>query len=236
LQASDIRCTSAGLSFTISEASESYKLSSQILGNYNVSNLLGVMGGLRALGIPLKQAVQACQGLPAVPGRLEIVNPEKKSDQPMAVLDYAHTPDALAKVLQTLQPIAQERGGKLWCVFGCGGDRDPLKRPLMGAIAAQSADEVVLTSDNPRSEKAQNIISQILMGLEGMKPVKVQPDRALAIAQTLQQAHANDVVLVAGKGHENYQEIAGERLPFSDREHLQRGLRTWRKGQSGMSA
>jgi UDP-N-acetylmuramyl tripeptide synthase len=147
-----------------------------------------------------------------------------KSGQPLAVVDYAHTPDALAQVLQALQPLAHQRGGQLWCVFGCGGDRDPLKRPLMGAVAAQHADKVVVTSDNPRSEKPEAVISQILLGLEGVAGVDVEADRAQAIAQTLKQAGAQDVVLVAGKGHEDYQEIAGVRQPFSDRAEVSKAL------------
>jgi UDP-N-acetylmuramyl tripeptide synthase len=141
------------------------------------------------------------------------------------VVDYAHTPDALAQALQALLPLAQQRGGQLWCLFGCGGDRDPLKRPVMGAVAAQHADRVVVTSDNPRSEKIEAIISQILLGLEGTSSVNVVADRAQAIARTLQQAQPKDVVLVAGKGHEDYQEIAGTRLPFSDRAEVSKALR-----------
>jgi UDP-N-acetylmuramoyl-L-alanyl-D-glutamate--2,6-diaminopimelate ligase len=226
LRATDIRTEVTGLHFTVREDSEQYAVATQLFGLYNVSNLLGVMGGMRALGIPLAQVVKACQGLHPVPGRMEIASLSGVSNQPLAVVDYAHTPDALAKVLQALRPVALERGGKLWCIFGCGGDRDPIKRPLMGAIAGQHADEVVLTSDNPRSEKADAIISQILLGLEGATQVTVQADRARAIAQTLQLAASQDVVLVAGKGHEDYQEIAGQRLAFSDRAEILRALQT----------
>jgi UDP-N-acetylmuramyl tripeptide synthase len=154
----------------------------------------------------------------------------------LAVVDYAHTPDALAQALQALLPLAQQRGGKLWCLFGCGGDRDPLKRPVMGAVAAQHADRVVVTSDNPRSEKIEVIISQILLGLEGIADVSVVADRAQAIARTLQQAQPNDVVLVAGKGHEDYQEIAGTRLAFSDRAEVDKALRARAAAAAGASA
>jgi UDP-N-acetylmuramoyl-L-alanyl-D-glutamate--2,6-diaminopimelate ligase len=136
--------------------------------------------------------------------------------QPLVAVDYAHTPDALAKALDALQPLTSARGGELWCVFGCGGDRDTTKRPLMGAVAGAHADRVVVTSDNPRSEAPDAIISQILLGLSGAAGVQVEPDRARAIVQTLAQAKAADVVLLAGKGHEDYQEIGGKRLPFSD--------------------
>ena len=136
--------------------------------------------------------------------------------RPLVAVDYAHTPDALAKALDALRPLAQARSGRLWCLFGCGGDRDNVKRPLMGAIAAGRADVVVVTSDNPRSESQDAIISQILLGLTGVPGVTVEPDRARAIAFALAHAAPADVLLVAGKGHEDYQEIKGQRLPFSD--------------------
>jgi UDP-N-acetylmuramoyl-L-alanyl-D-glutamate--2,6-diaminopimelate ligase len=142
----------------------------------------------------------------------------------MVVIDYAHTPDALAHALLALQPISRQRGGRLWCIFGCGGDRDVSKRPQMGDIAARHADRVVVTSDNPRSEKPQTIISQILRGQTGRQSISVEPDRALAIAQSLAQAATEDVLLIAGKGHENYQEVAGQRLPFSDLEQASTAL------------
>jgi UDP-N-acetylmuramoyl-L-alanyl-D-glutamate--2,6-diaminopimelate ligase len=236
LQASDIRTESAGLTFIVNEGSARHKLSTKVFGHYNVSNVLAVMGGMRSLGIPLAKVVKACQGLKPVPGRMEIANPRDVPDQPLAVVDYAHTPDALAKVLQALRPLALKRGGKLWCVFGCGGDRDPIKRPLMGAVAAQHADQVVLTSDNPRSEKAENIISQILLGLEGATQINVESDRSKAIAQTLQQAQPQDVVLVAGKGHEEYQEIAGRKFPFSDRRQIQLALRERSSRSQGLTS
>jgi UDP-N-acetylmuramoyl-L-alanyl-D-glutamate--2,6-diaminopimelate ligase len=133
----------------------------------------------------------------------------------------------LAKALQALRSLADQRGGKLWCVFGCGGDRDATKRPLMAAVAARHADVLVVTSDNPRSEKPEAIISQILLGLTGYPPVSVEPNRALAIGQTVALASANDVLLVAGKGHEDYQEVAGQRLPFSDMDQVRRALDDW---------
>jgi UDP-N-acetylmuramoyl-L-alanyl-D-glutamate--2,6-diaminopimelate ligase len=141
------------------------------------------------------------------------------------VVDYAHTPDALEQTLAALRPVALARNGRLWCVFGCGGDRDPVKRPLMAAVAEKNADRVVVTSDNPRSEKPEAIISQILLGLSHADVVEVQADRARAIAETIAAARPQDVVLVAGKGHEDYQEIAGVRHPFSDQAHAQAALR-----------
>ncbi|HEX5698577.1 MAG TPA: UDP-N-acetylmuramoyl-L-alanyl-D-glutamate--2,6-diaminopimelate ligase [Rhodoferax sp.] len=213
LQAQDIRYETQGVAFDVVEGRQKLRLTTQLIGAFNVSNVLGVIATLRTLGISLAGAVQACAHLTPVPGRMECLG---APGRPLVAVDYAHTPDALAKALDALRPVAQARGGKLWCVFGCGGSRDSAKRPLMGAVAGAHADRVVVTSDNPRAEAMDAIISQILLGLTGVADVQVEPDRARAIAQTLAQAGADDVVLLAGKGHEDYQEIAGKRLPFSD--------------------
>jgi len=224
LQARDIRYDSQGLRFTVQEGAEQHELRSQMIGSYNVSNLLGVIAAMRTLGVPLVAAVASCHDLTPVPGRMECLG---QPDQPLAAVDYAHTPDALGQALQALRPLAAQRGGQLWCVFGCGGDRDASKRPLMGAMAARYADRVVVTSDNPRSEQPDTIISQILRGLSGYADVTVEPDRAQAIAWTLEQAGASDVILIAGKGHEDYQEIAGQRFAFSDLAQVRRALAVW---------
>ena len=137
----------------------------------------------------------------------------------MVVIDYAHTPDALEKTLATLRQVANERGGRLWCVFGCGGDRDPGKRPQMGAISSM-ADQVLVTSDNPRSEDPHRIIAQIVAGIAPAgAPVQTIEDRASAILSAIKHAAKPDVILLAGKGHEAYQEIRGKKLPFSDADH-----------------
>jgi UDP-N-acetylmuramoyl-L-alanyl-D-glutamate--2,6-diaminopimelate ligase len=225
LQARDIRHEAQGLRFRLVERGApgpGHELQTKLIGRYNVSNMLGVMAAMRLLGIPLTAVVDACTDLAPVPGRMECLG---RPDQPLVVVDYAHTPDALKQALLALQPIARSRGGQLWCVFGCGGERDASKRPLMGAIAARHADRVVVTSDNPRAEKPEAIISQILLGLTGHVAVIVEPDRAQAIATALAQATPHDLVLVAGKGHEDYQEIAGQRLAFSDQEQVRQGLR-----------
>jgi UDP-N-acetylmuramoyl-L-alanyl-D-glutamate--2,6-diaminopimelate ligase len=138
------------------------------------------------------------------------------ADRPEVVVDYAHTPDALDKALAALRPLAAARGGALWCVFGCGGNRDASKRPLMGAIAQQRADRVVLTSDNPRDEDPAVILQQIRVGLPFEATVTVIEDRRAAIVHALRHAAPQDVVLIAGKGHEDYQEVAGVRRPFDD--------------------
>ena len=174
------------------------------LGRFNASNALGVLGCLIAYGIPLREATALLVALPPVPGRMERV-----ADEPLVVVDYAHTPDALEKLLQALRAVAQQRGGRLSIVFGAGGDRDAAKRPLMGAVAARLADYALATSDNPRNEDPLKIIEQIGLG-------EVEPDRARAIDRIISRAAKNDVIVIAGKGHEAYQEIAGERLPFSD--------------------
>jgi UDP-N-acetylmuramoyl-L-alanyl-D-glutamate--2,6-diaminopimelate ligase len=142
----------------------------------------------------------------------------------LVVVDYAHTPDALAQSLDALRTIAAQRGGQLWCVFGCGGDRDAEKRPLMGAIAAARADHIVITNDNPRNEKPTAIVSQILAGLTGHDQAEVQVDRGAAIASAIVRAAPADLVLLAGKGHEETQDIAGVKSPFSDRAHALRAL------------
>ena len=213
LQAQDVGFGDAGLRFTVVEGDEHHVLQTAMIGDYNVSNLLGVLGALRALGVPLAHAVQACAALLPVPGRMERI---AAPGQPLVAVDYAHTPDALEQALHALRALATERGGQLWCVFGCGGDRDAGKRPLMGAAAQRKADWVVVTSDNPRSEAPAHIIHQILQGTIAGETVRAEPDRAAAIALALAEADARDVVLIAGKGHEDYQETAGVRRPFSD--------------------
>jgi UDP-N-acetylmuramoyl-L-alanyl-D-glutamate--2,6-diaminopimelate ligase len=143
---------------------------------------------------------------------------------PEVIVDYAHTPDALEKALLALQPLASQRGGALWCVFGCGGNRDPGKRPLMGATAASHASHVVVTSDNPRLERPESIVEQILSGMPRGDTVEAIVDRRAAIAHAVQRAAARDVILLAGKGHENYQDMAGQRHTFSDVDEARRAL------------
>ncbi|MFZ3126641.1 MAG: UDP-N-acetylmuramoyl-L-alanyl-D-glutamate--2,6-diaminopimelate ligase [Rhodoferax sp.] len=222
LQARHIAYDAQGLHFDVVEGDDTQVLHTRMIGTYNVSNLLGVLAAMRALGIALDLAVQACEALHPVPGRMECLG---EAGEPLVAVDYAHTPDALGHALAALRPLAAQRGGRLWCVFGCGGDRDASKRPLMGAIAAQNADQVVVTSDNPRSEKPEIILAQILLGLPQDHGVEVQVDRALAIADAVARAGAEDVILLAGKGHEDTQEIAGVKHPFSDRSHAEQALR-----------
>lgn len=221
LQAREIQHGTEGVRFEVVEGTERHAISTHLVGQYNVSNLLGVVAALRAMKLTLADAVAACAGLLPVPGRME---PLAMAGLPLVVIDYAHTPDALEKVLAALKPVALSRGGQLWCVFGCGGDRDASKRPLMAAVAEKNADQIVVTSDNPRTENPLTIIGQVLLGLSHRDAVHVQADRALAIVQTLRLAQPHDVVLLAGKGHEEFQEVCGLKRPFSDRAHAQAAL------------
>lgn len=218
LRAANMRSRHAGTEFAVDTPAGTASLKTQLVGHFNVSNALAVLGALLARGTPLKAAVEAIEALQPAPGRMQQIGGQ---DAPMVVIDYAHTPDALEKTLQALRQVAQERGGELWCVFGCGGDRDPGKRPQMGAVA-QAADHILVTSDNPRSEEPANIIAQVVAGIE--KEYQAVEDRATAILLAVKNAGKQDVILLAGKGHEPYQEIKGKKLPFSDADHASLAL------------
>ena len=220
LSAHGLHYEAGGLAFELREGAEALPVRTGLIGDYNVANLLAVIGGLRALGLALADIVAAVPAITPVPGRMQRVG--EGVGLPQAVVDYAHTPDALEKALQALRPLAAARGGRLLCVFGCGGNRDTAKRPLMGAIAGRLADRVILTSDNPRHEPPGEILAQIAAGVVG--PCEQIEDRQRAIAQAIAQADARDVVLIAGKGHEDYQEMAGQRRPFSDVAEAQAAL------------
>jgi UDP-N-acetylmuramoyl-L-alanyl-D-glutamate--2,6-diaminopimelate ligase len=244
LRAQGLGYADGGLAFELCEARACVPVRSTLIGDYNASNLLAVIGGLRALGVSLADAAAVVPQLTPVPGRMQRVQvtaprppaaattPQGGGEAgsgrsgarlrdsialPEVVVDYAHTPDALEKALHALRPLAAARGGRLWCVFGCGGNRDATKRPLMGAIAARDADHVIVTSDNPRGEAPGAILLDILAGMgDGRPHVRVLEDRREAIAAATARANAADVILIAGKGHEDYQEIAGVKQPFSD--------------------
>lgn len=196
------------------------RLHSGLLGRFNASNLLAVLSALLLKGMGLETALQKLSRLHTVPGRMERFGGEAR--QPLVVVDYAHTPDALEQVLVTLR---EHCAARLWCVFGCGGERDRGKRPVMGGIAAHHADQVILTDDNPRHEDPAAIIADIATGIASESvPVLVMRDRAQAIRHAVTHAAASDVVLVAGKGHEDYQQVGGETLPFSDSEQVRQAL------------
>lgn len=223
LRASSMRSKNAGTEFQVETPGGNATVKTRLVGNYNVSNTLAVLGALLARGTALKAAIDAIEGLAPAPGRMQQMGGQ---DAPMIVIDYAHTPDALEKTLEALRQVAHDRGGQLWCVFGCGGDRDPGKRPQMGRIA-QAADQVLVTSDNPRSEEPAAIIAQIVAGMDREHPgsrLQTVEDRASAILLAVKQAGKQDVILLAGKGHEPYQEIKGRKMPFSDADHASLAL------------
>lgn len=224
LQAKEIMYTPQGMRFTLLFDGQTVELHTVLIGQYNVSNLLGVAAALLAMGYSLADIALAFEALTPVLGRMQTV-PVFLDNAPRVIVDYAHTPDALQSVLTALRPAVEARGGKLWCVFGCGGDRDAVKRPLMARVTQQLADEFVITSDNPRTENPQKIVEQVQAGIDVTKPgVHIEVDRAKAIALALELAKANDIVLIAGKGHEPYQEIQGVRYPFSDLDFVMQSL------------
>lgn len=207
----------AGFEVTVNGSWGQGQFSSPLLGQFNVSNLLAVIGVLLSQGLSFKHALAACEHLQGVAGRMQSFG---GGNSPRVVVDYAHTPDALEKVLQTLRIHCQN---KLWCVFGCGGERDRGKRPEMGKVASTLADRVIVTNDNPRSESPEKIAEQISSGLANR--IEIILDRAEAINTAVHSANTGDIVLVAGKGHEDFQIIGSEKLPFNDAQQVKAALR-----------
>ena len=222
LRAANVTLSGSGVAFDVRSPWGRGRVEASVLGAFNVSNLVAVLGTLLAAGIDFDRALAAVGALQPVPGRLERVG---GGERPLVVVDYAHTPDALEKALAALRP-AVAAGRRLVCVFGCGGDRDRGKRPLMAQAAVRFADHVVVTSDNPRTEDPHAIIDDIMAGVRGGAAEAVE-DRQVAIFSAVHQARPGDVVLLAGKGHETYQEIHGVRHPFSDREVAAAALAEW---------
>jgi UDP-N-acetylmuramoyl-L-alanyl-D-glutamate--2,6-diaminopimelate ligase len=219
LYASDVVVDAHGVSMTLDGSFGKLHLRTRLLGRFNAENALVVLACLLSLGASLEEAASALAECTAPPGRMEMIESEARG-KPLAVIDYAHTPDALAKVLAALREHCR---GALWCVFGCGGDRDPGKRPLMGAIADELADRIIVTDDNPRSENPEEIIRGITGAIK-LHGARVIHDRGEAIAAALNEAAAADVVLIAGKGHEDYQIYGATRRSFSDRVEAMRHL------------
>ena len=215
LRAENLRMGAVGIEFELNGAT----LAAPVVGRFNASNLLAVAGALLTRGERLEAIAAALRAIRPPPGRMQALGGH---GMPLVVVDYAHTPDALEKALGVLRETATARGGSLVCVFGCGGERDPGKRPQMGAIAEALADRVLLTSDNPRGEDAQAIIAAIAAGMR--RAPQVEADRARAVAEAVADAGVRDVILLAGKGHEPYQEIAGVRHPYSDLEAAKSAL------------
>ena len=200
-----------GLRIQLSGSYGSATIESPLIGQFNDENILLTLGALLNLDVPLAEACDALSACTAPPGRMEVFGGGAAA---RVIVDYAHTPDALARALST---VAQLTDGEVWCVFGCGGDRDPSKRPAMG-VAAGRADHVVLTDDNPRSEDPTEIVAGIGAGLVEHADVTVEHDRARAIEIAVSQARAGDVVLVAGRGHERVQQRRDTAVAFDDRE------------------
>jgi UDP-N-acetylmuramoyl-L-alanyl-D-glutamate--2,6-diaminopimelate ligase len=207
-----------GLRFELRIGKQSAIVDCGLLGRFNIDNLLLVAGVLHGWGMAPADIAGHLAGLRTVPGRMERFGGH---GQPAVVVDYAHTPDALAQVLRALRPHVV---GRLHCVFGCGGDRDAGKRPQMGEVAERLADRIVVTDDNPRGEDGDAIVAQILAGMAAPDAVRVERSRAHAIACAIAEAGSDDLVLVAGKGHEDYQQVGDLRLPFSDVEQVGKAL------------
>ena len=217
LTARNVHLSSNGISADISYKDQSAKIQASVLGRFNLSNLLASLGAMLALGWSLGDAIQQLNKVETVEGRMEKVS----DSDVLAVVDYAHTPNALKTVLQALREHTQN---KLICVFGCGGDRDTGKRPLMAEVAEQFADVVIVTDDNPRTENPQKIMQDIVAGFKKPELALVEHDRATAISNALSQAKTGDAVLIAGKGHENVQILATGTVPFSDKDEANKVL------------
>jgi len=226
--ATEIRVTASGIALAVNTPWGKAEFASPMVGTFNAQNLLGVLGVMLASDIPIDVATAALSRLQPPAGRMQRLG---GTDRPLVIVDYAHTPDALEKALTALRP-AVAAPGELICVFGCGGDRDAGKRPEMGHIAARFADRVVVTSDNPRSEDPSAIANAVARGVrdEGNRRWTIEVDRGEAIRNAIGAAKAGDVVLVAGKGHETYQERDGVRTPFSDADVAAAALATWNAG------
>jgi UDP-N-acetylmuramoyl-L-alanyl-D-glutamate--2,6-diaminopimelate ligase len=214
-----------GLAFSVETPWGKGRITTPLVGAFNAANLLGVLGVLLVSGVAFESALEILGGVEAPPGRMQRLG---GGDRPLVVIDYAHTPDALDKVLTALRPAVGD-GSELFCLFGAGGERDRGKRPQMGRLAAKLADRVLVTNDNPRGEDPAAIASEIVHGIRetGNRRYSIELDRALAIASAIGEARQGDIVLLAGKGHETYQECNGSRQPFSDAEHAARALLSW---------
>jgi UDP-N-acetylmuramoyl-L-alanyl-D-glutamate--2,6-diaminopimelate ligase len=232
LLTSSLAYTASGIKFGLDGDFGATTVTLELHGEFNVSNALAFAAVLFNQGYSFESVVAALERLRAVPGRMQQV-PVVHQSLPLVVVDYAHTPDALEKALQALKALARARSGRLVCIFGAGGDRDPGKRSIMGKVAAQNADLIVVTSDNPRSESAARIIDDIVVGV-GKEDCLIIVDRADAIAESIANAESADVILIAGKGHESYQEVLGVRHPFSDMTHASAGLALRRKTEANV--
>lgn len=226
VRAESVEPQAHGLCLRFSSSWGEGEVYSNLFGQFNAANLLAVFLLLMEHGMPLEEALRRLSAATTVAGRMQVYG---TGDQPAVVIDYAHTPDALEKALTSLRDHCT---GRLWAVFGCGGDRDRGKRPQMARVAEQLADRIILTDDNPRTEAGDKIIAEMLAGLENSESVMVERDRAQAIRQAVEAARPGDIVLVAGKGHEDYQLVGNQVLHFSDQEQVQAVLDGWRGGEA----
>jgi UDP-N-acetylmuramoyl-L-alanyl-D-glutamate--2,6-diaminopimelate ligase len=218
LMAAEINTSFEGLKFRISTRGRTYDAASPLVGLPNVYNILAAAGAAAAVGVPWDVIMEGIRKSSAIRGRFEKIDAGQEF---LAIIDYAHTEDALERLIYTARGLTK---GKIITVFGCGGDRDRGKRPRMGAIATRLSDFVIITSDNPRSEKPEEIIREIEAGA-ARRNYLAEPDRKEAIKRAVLMAEKNDIVLIAGKGHEKYQEIGGRRFPFNDREVVEESIR-----------
>jgi len=232
IAANDAEMTAKGVRFNLVKAGDSAQIESSLLGAFNIDNLLATAGSLLAVGLSFEQVATALQQCRATKGRMEMYGSKQ---QTTVVIDFAHTPDALTQALQSLQQHKPAQG-QLWCVFGCGGDRDTGKRPLMGAAVEQNADHIIITDDNPRSEDNIAIVEAILSGLDKQEQAHIEHDRQRAIEYAIHQAKQHDIILVAGKGHEQYQEIAGVKKPYSDIETVVTALQAANDAQAASAS
>jgi UDP-N-acetylmuramoyl-L-alanyl-D-glutamate--2,6-diaminopimelate ligase len=222
---------SAGTKLSLATPKGTIDLNLRLSGKFNVYNVMAAVAVALAEGVSIPQVQKTLAAFPGVAGRFEVIT-TGLAPEPLCIVDYAHTPDGLENVLKAAAHVVPSNG-KLIVVFGCGGDRDPSKRPQMGEIAELLAHDVIVTSDNPRSEDPQHIIANILAGIKRMKQVRVEPDRARAIAMAIDSATDKDVVVVAGKGHENYQILGDKTIPFDDRQEVLNALRTRQNAPRG---
>ena len=211
LRAEVLSMDAAGMRLQIDGPWGSGDVHTALLGRFNASNLLAAAGTLALLGMPWHRVLHQLEVMQPVPGRMMRLGGEE--NQPVVVIDYAHTPDALQSALSAIRAHLH---GKLVCVFGCGGNRDKGKRPQMARAAELLADDIFITSDNPRNESVSRIIEDVVAGFESPSKATIEPDRAIAIQKAIARCHAGDIVLVAGKGVETWQEINGQKIPFSD--------------------
>ncbi len=215
---SNIKLDQHGLSMQVESPWGDGKINAPVIGDFNASNLLAVLSVMLVQGIEFKDALQRLTTIKSVAGRMQRFGTDTT---PLVIVDFAHTPDALDQALTSLR---QHTKNNLWCVFGCGGDRDKGKRALMGTVAEKKSDYIILTNDNPRNEKAENILKDIQSGISDVTNVTIEQDRHAAIHLAISQAKVGDVVLVAGKGHEKYQIVGETKYPFNDAEEVKRQL------------